>query len=32
MTEVKAFEKIVAAGYEHAKIELERWLEQAQKT
>jgi predicted acylesterase/phospholipase RssA/CRP-like cAMP-binding protein len=27
MTEVKSFEKIVQAGYDHAKIELKAWLE-----
>ena len=27
MTEVKSFEKIVQAGYEHAMEELTRWLE-----
>jgi len=28
MTEVKSFEKIVQAGYDHAKIELAAWLEE----
>lgn len=28
MTEVKSFEKIVQAGYDHARIELAAWLEQ----
>ena len=28
MTEVKSFEKIVQAGYTHAKSELAAWLEQ----
>lgn len=27
MTEVKSFEKIVQAGYQHAREELERWME-----
>jgi hypothetical protein len=27
MTEVKSFEKIVQAGYDHAKTELGAWLE-----
>lgn len=26
MTEVKAFDRIVAAGYEHARVELARWM------
>jgi len=30
MTEVKSFEKIVQAGYEHAKAELASWLEKSQ--
>jgi NTE family protein len=31
MTEVKAFEKIVQAGYEHANVELKAWLEREQQ-
>jgi len=30
MTEVKAFDRIVKAGYEHAKVALDAWLEQRQ--
>ena len=29
MTEVKSFEKIVQAGYDHAKTELGAWLERS---
>jgi predicted acylesterase/phospholipase RssA/CRP-like cAMP-binding protein len=32
MTEVKSFEKIVQAGYEHAMQELEAWLEKQEAT
>ena len=28
MTEVKAFDRIVEAGYEHARVELARWLQE----
>lgn len=31
MTEVKSFEKIVQAGYEHATTELRKWIEQDNK-
>ena len=31
MTEVKSFEKIVQAGYEHATTELRKWIEQDQQ-
>jgi len=31
MTEVKSFDRIVQAGYEHARKELEAWLERRQR-